>query len=373
VEYRLKGSQVASDVVYSTGKPAPLERSAASLRSATTGPTHEDLRRLARGDRIELVLAGRYRLERLLGCGGMGAVYLGQHVALRRRVAVKVLDVNEDDWRWAIARFLREAQLAARVRHRNIVEIYDFGTTPEGVVYIVMEHLTGRDLEAIVRRERLSWGWARYVMQQICAGIGAIHDVGVVHRDLKASNCFFVERSSAIKVLDFGIATTENREADEGIRAITGTPEYMPPEQIRGEAVDRRADVYAAGVLLCKLLTGRSPFHGYSAEEVFDRQLYAEPPTLAELADDLLVPAGVDEVIRRSLAKDPRRRYQSMRELSDALDMVEESSKLRRILRLPRTTTKHPLPSVGDADGEAPTCRFARLRQNDSDGSESGI
>ena len=291
----------------------------------------------------------------------MGSVYYGEHLALARPVAIKILDAAEQDWSWAIARFMREARLAAKVRHRNIVDIYDFGSTPNGVVYIVMEVLHGRDLRAVVKHHRLNWAWSRYLMKQICAGIEAIHRVGVVHRDLKASNCFYVERNSVVKVLDFGIATTESigrERPDDGIRSIVGTPEYMAPEQIRGAPADRRSDVYAAGILLCELLTGRAPFSGRTAEEVFDLQLHATPPRLTELAADLVVPPGLDGVLARALAKEPRRRFQSMSELATALDRAGEVSPLRRFFGAGRGPS--PAPQLGGEsteDDEAPTKR----------------
>jgi serine/threonine protein kinase len=294
----------------------------------------------------------------------MGSVYLGHHLVLGRPVAIKILDADEQDWRWAIARFMREARLAAKVRHRNIVDVYDFGSTPDGVVYIVMEVLHGRDLRAIVKSNRLNWSWTRYLMQQICEGVEAIHQVGVVHRDLKASNCFYVERNSVVKVLDFGIATTESvgrERIDDGIRSIVGTPEYMAPEQIRGAPADRRSDVYAAGVLLCELLTGRTPFAGHTPEAVFDKHLHAPPPKLAEIAPDLVVPPGVDQILARALAKEPRRRFQGMRELSSALERIGEGSALRRLFRATRSS--EPQAGTPALEGDAPT---HRSRRNDS-------
>lgn len=347
MEYRLAGSEVAVDVVY----PASPKS-----RSSGPGPSHEDFEKLARGELPELILAERYRLERRLGRGGMGSVYFGRHVALGRPVAVKVLDADEQEWGWAVARFMREARLAAKVRHRNIVDVYDFGSTPDGVVYIVMEALFGRDLRAIIRHNRLNWQWVRYLMKQICAGVDAIHSAGVVHRDLKASNCFYVEQSSVVKVLDFGIAAIERVGNDDPKRMVVGTPEYMAPEQIRGAPADRRSDVYAGGILLYELLTGRTPFSARTAERVFDLQLHATPPSLWSVVPDLVAPPGLDAVLARALAKEPRRRYQSMRELASALEQVESSSPLRRLFRRNTPTGSNGVvPRASDED--APTLR----------------
>lgn len=322
MEYLLAGSEFSIDVVWPPN---------AKPRVRYPGPSHDDFERLARGELAELILADRYRLERRLGRGGMGSVYFGRHLALGRPVAIKVLDAEEQEWSWAVARFMREARLAAKVRHPNIVDVYDFGSTPDGVVYIVMEALLGRDLRAIIKYNRLNWTWARYLMLQICAGIEAIHRAGVVHRDLKASNCFYVEQSRVVKVLDFGIATIEQLGPDDPKRTIVGTPEYMAPEQIRGAPTDRRADVYAGGILLCELLTGRTPFRGRTAEQVFDQHLHAPPPSLAALAPDVSVPPGLDAVLARALAKEPRKRFQSMRELAMAIEQVGSGSPLRRL------------------------------------------
>lgn len=342
----------------------------------------------------EWILAGRYRLEHPIGSGGMGTVYLGRHLGLGRAVAIKVLEPRPSgpcpsegrpsgpcssgsrriDRSFApppaaVARFLREARFAAKVRHRNIVDIYDFGWTRDfgslaagsdrpdgGLVYIVMEALVGRDLRAILRaaaaRQRLpGWPWALDVMRQVCAAIEAIHRVGVVHRDLKSSNCFVVEPRGLVKLLDFGIAAQERGIAaqergiaaqERGIAAqergnpvgdlldkVVGTPESMAPEQIRGAPPDRRTDVYAAGVLLVELLTGRAPFSGRTAEEVFERHLHARPPRLVAPAWAPEWPHAVrrqlDAIVNRALAKRPRERFQSMAELAAALEQIEPS------------------------------------------------
>lgn len=300
----------------------------------------------------------------------MGSVYFGRHVALGRPVAVKVLDADEQEWSWAVARFMREARLAAKVRHRNIVDVYDFGSTPDGVVYIVMEALFGRDLRAIIRHNRLNWQWARYLMKQICAGVDAIHSAGVVHRDLKASNCFYVEQNSVVKVLDFGIAAIERVGNDDPKRMVVGTPEYMAPEQIRGAPADRRSDVYAGGILLYELLTGRTPFSARTAEQVFDLQLHATPPSLWSVLPDLVAPPGLDAVVARALAKEPRRRFQSMRELAAALEQVESSSPLRRLFGRRNPPTGSNAVVARALDEDAPTLRSHAIESPSSEPSD---
>ncbi len=329
MKYQLSGSEVATDVVYPTpartANTQPIE-----LELTEVGPSHDDLARLADGDGRPQLLAERYRLLRRLGSGGMGAVYLAEQLDGRdRRVAIKVLDTSAKDWCRAIDRFLWEARLCARIRHPNVVEAHDYGSTPGGVVFMVMELLEGRDLRAIIRDNGpLSWRWTRYVMRQVCAGVNALHRVGVVHRDLKSSNCFYVRQTGTVKILDLGIAAFEDPMVPipgSEDRTIVGTPESMAPEQIRGAPVDRRADVYAAGILIYELLTGRAPFAGRTTEEVFERQLEHPPPSLAEFAPDVAVPERLDEVLRKALAKRPRDRYANMLELSEALDGLGEA------------------------------------------------
>jgi serine/threonine protein kinase len=357
VEYLLAAPEFSIDVVW-PGREKP--------RSRASGPRHEDFERLTRGELSELILADRYRVERRLGRGGMGSVYFGRHLALGRPVAIKVLDTEEQEWSWAVARFMREARFAAKARHRNIVEVYDFGSTPDGVVYIVMEALAGRDLRAIIKHNRLDWAWTLYLMRQICAGVEAIHRAGVVHRDLKASNCFYVEQTGVVKVLDFGIAINERLGPEEQKRTIVGTPEYMAPEQIRGAPCDRRADVYAGGILLCEMLTGRTPFAGRTAEQVFDQHLHSPPPSVHALAPDLIAPPGIDAVLARALAKEPRKRFQSMAELGAALERVGSSS-LRRLFG------GQPLPRSEPArsfDQHAPTLRSRAPKTQAGDASD---
>src|SRR5690606_20154101 len=172
MKYHLSGSDVVADVVYPTAVRAattqPIE-----IGGSDVGPTHEEIARLARGEGEPLVIAGRFRLLERLGSGGMGAVFLGEQLdCSRRRVAIKILDASARDWCRAIDRFWWEARLAARIRHPNVVEAHDYGSTPSGIVYMVMELLEGRDLRAIIRDNGgLSWRWTRYVMRQVCAGI----------------------------------------------------------------------------------------------------------------------------------------------------------------------------------------------------------
>src|SRR5688572_2333310 len=206
----------------------------------------------------EKLLENRYKITSRLGAGGMGTVYLAEHVALGKRVAVKVLkpEISRDP---AMAkRFEQEAVAASRIGQENIVDVTDFGRTPEGSLYFVMEHLEGRTLAEVLQRERfLPVGRACAVLVQICQAIEAAHARGIVHRDLKPHNIMLLDRGGRpdfIKVLDFGISKMGWRQepiTEQG--AILGTPEYMAPEQASGESVDPRTDVYAIGVIAYEL------------------------------------------------------------------------------------------------------------------------
>ena len=295
------------------------------------GPSHDELRALGEGECESLLLAGRYELHDRIGRGGMATVYRGRALALDRPVAIKVLDDERGHRDDGLARFIAEARTTARVRGPNVVEVLDFGTTAEGVVYLVMELLDGEDLRQTLRRQGpLPWFVVQGIMLQICAGLSAIHAGGVIHRDLKPANCFCVpmEDDVRIKLLDFGIATrpglrehNADRPTEDG--RVVGTPEYMSPEQARDEAIDQRSDVYAAGIILGEMLTGRVPFEGRTATAVIAKQIYERAPKLRELAEHPLeIPASVEAIYAKALDKHPAGRFSSAAELGRAIAAV---------------------------------------------------
>ena len=213
------------------------------------------------------VVDGRYRIERVLGTGGMGAVYEAEHVEIGKKVALKVLHPQFSRQADLVARFRREARAASKVGHPNIVDVTDSGTTPDGDVYFVMERLDGLDLGEVLRHERrVAPDRVVAIGTQVCRALSAAHAAGIIHRDLKPENIFLVSREGVpdfVKVLDFGIAKQDMGNQNSPRRLTTpgiamGTPEYMAPEQAAGKAIDGRVDIYSVGAILYEMLTGGS-------------------------------------------------------------------------------------------------------------------
>ncbi len=272
----------------------------------------------------------RYALTRLLGVGGMGEVYLGIHRAIEKQVAVKVLAYEHRNNPGLNERFLEEAKAASKIRHDNVVDITDFGRSPQGCAYFVMEYLEGEDLSRTLRREgTLPWTQARHIIVQLLDALAAAHEVGIVHRDIKPANCLRFRKGDDpdfIKVLDFGIARVQRRE-QEGERltkagTIMGTAEYMAPEQARGDDVDARTDLYAVGVMLFEMVTGTLPFEGRSGVEILSKHLYELPPRASERNPRLGLTDDLDALLGKSLAKDPDQRWANAREMAAAIQAV---------------------------------------------------
>jgi hypothetical protein len=277
------------------------------------------------GDRyLGKLLGDRYRILEKLGEGGMGAVYLAEHVHIEKKFAVKVLTTaRSHDY---LARFAQEAKSASKIGHENIIDITDFGDTDDGAVFLAMEHLKGRDLGRTLRSGGpLDLRRCVTVLNQVCSALQAAHQKGIVHRDLKPDNIFLVERRGQpdfVKVLDFGLARLTDVPAGQRITkegTLLGTPEYMSPEQVRGDAVDGRTDVYAAGCVLFEMLTGEVPFSGEPYVKVLSKHL-KEPPRLpSQVRPEAGIPPALDAVVQKALAKDLETRFASMKDLALAL------------------------------------------------------
>jgi serine/threonine-protein kinase len=278
-------------------------------------------------------LDGRYRLDAIIGSGGMGTVYRATHVTIGKTLAVKVLAqefAGDDMFR---RRFLREAQAVSQISHHNVVEVSDFGVTPTGSLYLVMEFLEGESLSDMLDREGgLGWARAKPLVLQVCRALQSAHDKGILHRDVKPENCMRIARSDNpdfIKVLDFGLAKMLMAEAGVDVSlsikggGIMGTPEYMSPERIRGQTLDARSDVYALGVLAYELITGCVPYSGDHYTKVLDQQLNAAPVPLRKVSPSLDIGKGIEAVVLRALEKQPEGRFASAGEFADALERAE--------------------------------------------------
>jgi serine/threonine protein kinase len=283
------------------------------------------------GDLVGTTLLGRYRVIKKLGEGGMGTVYLGEHATIGKKFAVKVLSyeyAHKDDLR---ERFLQEARAASMISQENVVEITDFGDTPDGSVFFIMEFLQGEDLSDTLKSQgRLPWSRAKPIMLQICRALAAAHDAGIIHRDMKPENCYRIARGSNedfIKVLDFGIAKVTSDDESEGkgltrTGMIFGTPEYMSPEQAQGARPDHRVDIYASGVILYELLTGEVPFSADTFMGILTKHMFEVPRAPSSLVPDADIPLEVENIILKAMQKDRELRFANMREMAEAIEAV---------------------------------------------------
>ena len=266
------------------------------------------------------VVADRYHIVKKLGEGGMGQVYLAEHVKMGRRSAIKVMNpsmVHDPD---AVARFNREAANASRITHPNVCAVYDFGETPDGVIYLAMEFIEGEPLTDLIQREgALKIHRAFNIFRQVADALQAAHDLGIVHRDLKPDNIMLTKNrggADVVKVVDFGIAKAVG--GDESGQKVTktglvvGTPEFMSPEQLSGDKLDGRSDLYSLALVFYKMLTGDLPFKADTVQETMIKRLTDEPAKLAATRPDLSFPAGLQEVLDNALARTPVERYQTV-------------------------------------------------------------
>jgi serine/threonine-protein kinase len=280
-------------------------------------------------------LDDRYQVVRRIGEGGMGIVYEAMHVLIEKRVAVKVLKDDFSSRADVVARFRQEAKSASRIGHEHIVDISDFGQTPGGQSYFVMEFLEGEDLASVLGREgTLAPDRAIRIALKCCRALGAAHAKGIVHRDMKPENVFLTRRDEDrdfVKVVDFGIAKMSEADGSPGKKLtktgmIFGTPEYMSPEQASGKPLDHRVDVYAMGVILFEMLTGRVPFVGDTFMGILTQHLFEPPPGLHEANDTVRCPPALEEIIYRCLAKEADARFPSMDALVAALVDAEKQT-----------------------------------------------
>ncbi|HUS64467.1 MAG TPA: protein kinase [Kofleriaceae bacterium] len=281
---------------------------------------------------VDQIIDGRYHLTSLVGRGGMGSVFLAQHVTIRRPVALKLLQPSLAAIPELARRFEREAFAIGRIDHPNCVTVLDFGKLDDGSLYLVMEYLDGRPLaDAIEAEGRIAARRALHITRHVLRGLGHAHQAGIVHRDVKPENVILVEHDGVpdfAKILDFGIARVmgdigmpdgEERLTQAGI--AFGTPAYMSPEQAVGDPVDPRADLYSVTVMLFEMITGRAPFHASDKLELLGMHATRPPPRLSEARADLLVPPELDDLVATGLAKRPADRHASADDYIAALEL----------------------------------------------------
>ncbi|HYK82000.1 MAG TPA: serine/threonine-protein kinase [Gemmatimonadales bacterium] len=275
-------------------------------------------------DLVGQVIADRYHVVKKLGEGGMGQVYLAEHVKMGRKSAIKVMNpamVHDAD---AVARFNREAANASRITHPHVCAVYDFGETPEGLIYLAMEFVAGEALTDLVAREgALPMRRAAGIFLQAADALAAAHDLGIVHRDLKPDNIMLTrgrDGGDVVKVVDFGIAKAVGGDDSQKVTKtglVVGTPEFMSPEQLSGDPVDGRSDLYALALVLFKMLTGKLPFEAGTVQETMVKRLTDDPLRLAVARPDLRFPPGLQETLDAALARSPVERYQSVAKFAD--------------------------------------------------------
>jgi hypothetical protein len=287
-------------------------------------------------DLVGSILADRYHVIRRIGEGGMGQVYLAEHVKMKRKSAVKVLHqgmVHDPD---AISRFNREASNASQIQHPNVAAIYDFGETSEGLIYLAMEFVDGESLTKIIERHgALTAARAADIGQQVSSALEAAHDMGIIHRDLKPDNIMITRGRNGedvAKVVDFGIAKAMEGDDQKVTKTglAIGTPEYMSPEQLGGDQLDSRTDIYSLGLVTFNMLTGQLPFPSVVSREALIMRLTEKPRTLAEIKNDVQWPAELQTVMDKALANHPADRYQHVsqfgRELVTAVATMPDSA-----------------------------------------------
>ncbi|HEX3770047.1 MAG TPA: serine/threonine-protein kinase [Polyangiaceae bacterium] len=310
------------------------------------------------------VIDGKYRLVRIIGTGGMGSVYEGENLLIRRRVAIKILNSGTTQNADAIKRFEREAQAAGEIGNDHILEVLDLGSLPNGDRYLVMEYLDGETLAARIERHgRLSPIQISPIARQFLTALASAHAAGIIHRDLKPENIFILRskagRVDFVKLIDFGISKfsrrfTEGEQRMTRADAVLGTPVYMSPEQARGaRETDVRSDIYSCGVILYESVTGRVPFDGDSFNDLMFKIALSDAPS--PLAHVPSLDPEFSWIIERAIKRDPNERFASAQEFAEALDNWMRKNQLTETLSMPRPSdafpTRHPsIPVTADTE-----------------------
>jgi serine/threonine-protein kinase len=329
-------------------------------------PNLADLAAKARASKIlGTVISKRYRIIELLAMGGVGAVYLAEHVHMHKHVAVKLLHPDSQGLPDLVPRFEREAVAGAHIQHPNVAAATDFGELEDGSYFLVLEYVRGTTLREVIRRGPLTAARAVRIGRQIAAALGAAHAMGIVHRDVKPRNVMLLEgERDRVKLIDFGLAKLDLKQvsavaashlgpADERITtsgAVFGTIAYLAPEAALGmDTVDARADLYALGIVLYEMLAGTHPFDTTEPVELFRRHNKVRPPPIAARSPGIFVPPSLEAVVMRLLEKAPEARYESAEALIAALDTLDVTSPTIPPMSLGEATPIFPGPSIAPA------------------------
>ena len=300
--------------------------------SATEKDSHSGRREPPRPELAGREIAGRYRIISELGQGGMGAVYRAEQISLKRVVALKLLKPELSAEPGLIRRFNAEAELAAKLSHPNTVTLFDFGQDGDGTLFIAMEFVAGTSLRTVIARDGpLPAERTLAICKQVSSSLADAHACGIIHRDLKPDNVMLSvrgKRSDIVSVLDFGIAKLRDERGDVTAMPLTqagdmlGTPQYMAPEQIRGETVDGRTDVYALGAMIYEMITGRLPFEAPTIMAILSKHLTEMPVSPASRRADLLIPLGLDQLVMQALQKNPAARPPTMEAFGEHIGVL---------------------------------------------------
>jgi serine/threonine protein kinase len=289
-------------------------------------------RRLKRGD----ILSQRYEVIEELGSGAMGRIYKVQDIKIGEKMAMKVLNPQIASDETTVLRFKNELRLARTITHKNVCRMFDFGED-QGMIFITMEYISGEDLKrTLMRIGQLSPGKTIFIAKQICSGLTAAHNMGVIHRDLKPQN-IMLDQEGNVRIMDFGIARSIQAKGLTETGIIIGTPEYISPEQLDELELDQRSDIYSLGVILYEMLTGIIPFEGNTPLNVVLKHKTQIPKDPIEINPQ--IPLELKKVVLKCLAKDREKRYKSASEFSEALSQIEAELPLTKRI-LPQT--KHP-------------------------------
>ena len=285
---------------------------------------------------VGTVISGRYRIVELLAMGGVGAVYLGEHLRMHKRVAIKVLHPDSQSLPDLPARFEREAVAGAHIQHANVAAATDFGELDDGAFFLVLEYVSGTTLREVIKRGPMPVGRAVGIIKQLAAALGATHAMGIVHRDVKPRNVMLIEgERDVVKLIDFGLAKLDLKQVSSvaagrasisdhlitGTGVVFGTFAYLAPEGSAGiDTVDARADLYAVGLVFYEMLSGKHPFDTTDPVELIRRHHKVQPPPIAQRTPGVMVPPAVEAVVMRLLEKKPEARYQTAEALVAALE-----------------------------------------------------